>query len=135
GWRSWRRTWPWVVGVAVLAFLVNVPWRIWWTSRNLLPDTPDSGVGQLSATTSRIGPSIRIVLELLFSYSLWSVIVPIAVAVAIAVLCRRDYSLSALFLTTSVLAVAGFTWILWSIPSLPLDTSQQTPIPRAVGAL
>jgi hypothetical protein len=134
-WRSARRTWPWVVGVPALAFLVNVPWRIWWTSRHLLPDTPDSGVGTLSATASRIGPSIRIVLELLFSYGLWSVIVPIAVAAAVAVLFRRDYGLSGLFLVTSVLALAGFTWILWSIPSLPLDTSQRTPIPRAVGSL
>ena len=74
-------------------------------------------------------------LQLLFDYGLWSVIVPIAVAAAVGVLFRRDDGLATLYLATSVLAVAGFTWILWSIPTLPLDTSQQTPIPREVGSL
>jgi len=134
-WRSARSAWLWIVGLAALAYAVNLPWRIWWTSRHLLPDTPDSGVGKLSATASRVAPAFRIVLELLFSYDLWLVATPIAVAAAVAVVFRREYGLATLYLMTSALAVVGFTWILWSIPSLPLDTSQLTPIPRAVGSV
>lgn len=134
-WRAARSAWPRLIGLAVLAFAVNIPWRIWWESRNLLPDTPDSGVGRLSATASRIGPAFRIVLELLFSYDLWSIVVPLALAAAVLLLLRGDVSLPGLYLGTTALAVVGFTWILWSIPSLPLDTSPLTPIPRAVGSL
>lgn len=135
-WRSARRAWPWLVGLAVAAYLVNVPWRIWWESRGLAPDTPDSGVGTLSAHASRIGPAIRIVLELLFDYGMWLAVVPIALAAALTLLARRDWQLPTLFAGTTLLALVGFTWILWSIPSLPLNTSQgATPIPRAVGAV
>ena len=74
-------------------------------------------------------------LELLFSYGLWSIVVPICAAAAVALLVRRDYGVPGLYLVTSFLALVGFTWILWSIPSLPLDTSALTPIPRAVGSL
>jgi hypothetical protein len=135
-WQTARRVWPWVIGLAAIAFLVNVPWRIWWESRGLLPDTPDSGVGQLSGSVSRVGPAFRIVLDLLFRYQFWLLAVPLAVIAAVAaVMSRRYVALGVLYLLTSVFAVVGFTWILWSIPSLPLDTSQLTPIPRAVGAI
>jgi hypothetical protein len=66
---------------------------------------------------------------------MWLIAVPIAVAAAVVVLALGELRLGGLFLGTTVLTIVGYTWILWSIPSLPLDTSQLTPIPRAVGAL
>ena len=134
-WRTWRRSWPALVGVAAFGYLVNVPWHVWWTSRSLPSENPDQGVGSLSATASRVGPAFRVVLELLFSWHLWLVAVPLGLAAAAIAIGVRDYALPALYLLTTGLAVVGFTWILWSIPSLPLDTSQRTPIPRAVGSV
>lgn len=135
-WRSRWSVWPRIAGGAALAFAINVPWRIWWTSRHLTPDTPDSGVGTLSATASRVWPSIRVVLTLLFDYHSWLAVVPIALLAAVALLLRREPTLPLFFIGTVVLCVVGFTWILWSIPSLELNTSQgATPIPRAVGSV
>jgi hypothetical protein len=134
-WRTWRRSWPPVVGAAIAGYLVNLPWYFWWTARGLPSENPDQGVGGLSATASRVGPAFRIVLELLFSWHLWLFAVPLGVAAAALALTLRDYALPSLYLVTIALAVVGFTWILWSIPSLPLDTSQRTPIPRAVGSI
>ena len=68
-------------------------------------------------------------------YDLWLLAVPLGLAAALILLARRDYGLASLYLVTMSLAFVGFTWILWSISSLPLDTSQRTPIPRAVGSL
>jgi len=134
-WRTWRRSWPAVVGVVAFGYLVNVPWHVWWTSRGLPSENPDQGVGSLSATAARVAPAFRVVLELLFSWHLWLVAVPLGLAAAAVAIGVRDYALSTLYLLTTGLAVVGFTWILWSIPSLPLDTSQRTPIPRAVGSV
>jgi hypothetical protein len=134
-WRTARSAWPRLVGIAALAYALNVPWRIWWESRGLPTDTPDSGIGRLSGTASRVGPSVRIVLDLLFAYDLWLLAVPLAFVAALLVARRWEPPLAGLYLGTVALAAAGFTWILWSVPSLPLDTSAQTPIPRAVGSV
>ena len=131
-----RRAWLQIVGLAALAYAINIPWRVWWTSRGLTPDTPDVGVGRLSAHLDRVLPAFRIVFDLLFSYQMWLVSVPLALAAAVLLLSRRGDQLASFFLLTMGLGIVGFTWILWSIPSLQLNTSQgATPMPRAVGAL
>jgi hypothetical protein len=136
--RDRRRTWLPVLGVAVLAYGVNVPWRIWWTSRHLLPDAPDGGLGQLALHASRIWPSLKLVLHLLFAYESWLLIVPVALAAGVLSLLVRGGAreTAVLYLLTAVLSVIGFTWILWSDPGLQLSTSTAaTPIPRVVGSL
>ena len=136
---TWRRSWPRVLGVSALAYAVNIPWRIWWTSRDLLPDAPDGGLGTLAVHASRIRPSLDLVLELLFSYERWLLVVPVALAAAgLLVLFGRggERQTAVLYLDTAVLCVVGFTWILWSDPGLVLSTANSaTPIPRAVGSL
>jgi hypothetical protein len=135
-WRDWRRTALPVVVLAVAAFAVNIPWRLWWTSRHLSSDTPDGGLGQLAAHVSRILPSARIVLELTFSYKLWLLVVPVALVAAAFSTTTPARKVAFLYLTTSVLAFVGFTWILWSDPTIALTTKPAlSPIPRAVGAL
>jgi hypothetical protein len=134
-WRQARSAWPRVVGIAAAAYVVNIPWRIWWESRHLSGDLPDAGLGKLQAMSSRIGPAFRIVLDLLFSYDFWLLAAPLGFLAALALIARRKPPLATLYLLTSCLGVVGFTWILWSVPGLPLDTSSATPIPRAVASL
>src|SRR5439155_21622031 len=135
--RDWRRAWPMLVGVAVAADAVNVPWRIWWTSRGLTPDTPDSGLGHLAAHLDRVLPSLRIVLEVSLDYRLWLLVVPLAVIAALGALTTSDGKRPAIFfLATGAAVVLGFTWVLWSDPLVPLTTvPSQTPTPRAPGLL
>jgi hypothetical protein len=133
--RSARSSWPWLVGITVFAFAVNLPWRFWWMSRHLSPDTPEVSLSNLPDYSSRVAPAFRIVFELLFDYHLWLVAVPVAVAVALLAIAHGELSLAVLYLATLLLAVVGFMWVLWAFPSLPLDKSQQEPIPREVGSV
>ena len=133
GWRTSLR----LVGVAALAYAVNIPWRIWWSSRHLASDAPSGGL-QITSHLSRAWPSLHLVLRLLFAYDLWLLFVPFALVAALASLTEAGSAReTALFyLTTVTLAVIGFTWILWSDPGLTLDEKQSsTPIPRVVGSI
>jgi hypothetical protein len=135
--KDWRRAWPPLLAIAIAAYAVNVPWRLWWTSRGLTADTPDSGLGHLAAHLDRVLPSLRIVLEISFDYHLWLLAVPLAAVAALGALTTPTGRRPAIFfLATAVAVILGFTWILWSDPLVPLTTvPAQTPIPRAAGSL
>ena len=133
-WREKRGAWPRIVGVAAIAFVFEIPWRIWFSSRHLGGETPGASAGTLWHDIGRIPASVRIVLTLLFDPSLWLIAVPLGLAAAAVLLVRRFDPLAVFYLLLISFTVAGFTWILWSITALPLQTSKQTPIPRAVGA-
>jgi hypothetical protein len=134
-WSSARFAWPRWIGLTALAYVLQIPWRIWWSSKGLTPDTPEVSFRRLPDHADRVLPAFRVVLALLFRYDLWLVSVPLAVAAALMLVARREYPLAVFYLGTSTLAVLGFVWILWSFLSFPLDESQQEPIPRAAGSL
>jgi hypothetical protein len=134
-WRR-RRASLAIIGIALAAYAINLPWRLWWTSRGLGSDMPDNGLGHFTGDTSRILPGLRLVLELLFNYHLWLIPVPVAIVAALVGLSTRDRELPVLYLVASALAIVGFAWVIWSDPSLPISTKPAlTPIPRAVGAI
>jgi hypothetical protein len=129
-----RQVWVPVVGLAAAAFAVNLPWRIWWMTKHLTPDTPPGS--SLSEQASRVLPSLGLVLHLLFEYRLWLLAVPIALAAALLGIAGRHLETQVLYLVTGVLAVVGFAWVVWSDPTIPISTRPAlTPVPRAVGAI
>jgi hypothetical protein len=134
-WRSAAASWPPILAASALAYVLNVPWRIWWESRGLVPDTPPSSLHELGDTAARAAPSFRIVADRLVAPDLWLLAVPLGAALAIGLLLCRRSALAWLFLGTSGLAFVGLAWALWATPNWPLNTSQQTPIPRAAGSL
>jgi hypothetical protein len=136
--RSWRRSWPELIAALAAAYALNIPWRLWWTSRHLQSDVPGDAAGSLTSHTSRIWPSFVIVARLLFTYDFWLLITPIALVAGVLSLTLRGPSreTAIIYLTTFALGIVGFMWILWSDPGLPLNTDNSTtPIPRVVGAL
>ncbi|MFN2628012.1 MAG: hypothetical protein ABR569_05160 [Gaiellaceae bacterium] len=134
--RTARAAWPRLLGLTVLAYLPQIPWRLWWTSRHVTPDTPEVPFSRLPSHVDRVGPALRIVLHLLVRTDMWLVTVPLALTAALLLLvARRDVGLAVLYLLTCALGVVGFVWVLWSFLSFPLDESAQEPIPRAVGSL
>jgi hypothetical protein len=135
GWAR-RREGLWLAGVALAAYAVNIPWRIWWSSRHLASDTPPGGILHATGHTERIVPSFKLVLELLFSSSLYLPAVALALAAAVVSLARRDRTVIVLFLVTLGLGIVGFAWVNWSDPTLTLTTEGAlNPTSRAVGAL
>ena len=133
--REARRRWPPLLAVVIAAWAVNLPWRFWWQSRGIGDQTAPVSFHGLFAHAERVGPGIRIVLTLLFAEGRWTIVAPLAVATIVALVLARLHGVAAFFVLAMGLCAAGLVWILWSIDSLPLDTSDQTPIPRAVGAI
>ncbi len=133
--REAHRRWLPLVAVAVAAWAVNLPWRFWWQSRGIADQSSPVSFHGLFSHAERIGPSIRVVLTLLFDDGRWTIVAPLAVATMALLVVVRAYRLAAFFLIAMALCAGGLVWILWSIVSLPIDTSDQTPLPRAVGSI
>ena len=138
--RDIRRTWPTLALTALAAYLVNVPWRLWWGDRHLPSGLPTVGVGlhEMLTHLHRGWASLHLVLRLLFTYHVWLAFVPLALVAAVTALTLAGTArqTAIVYLTTSFTAIAGFTYILWSNLSDTLDTHQSsTPIPRVVGSV
>jgi hypothetical protein len=134
-----RRSWLAVAGVAGLAYLPGIPWRIWWTSRHLESDTPPGGL--LHATFKNMDKApqaFHLVLRLLFEYHLWLAATPIALVAACLCLAQADRRPAIFFLVLFGLAFVGWAWENWAYvsPSLPISTDPAVnPTNRTVGSL
>jgi hypothetical protein len=137
-WRRWRYAWPRLAFAGVLAASAAVPWRIWFTSRDLTGELPSAGVLAFFDYPERGWPAFESAISALFDYDLWLVVPPlVAVAVAVAFLAGGRV-LPIYALTLYVLSIGGFTWVLWSFTELELPLVQEeavNPIVRLSGSL
>ena len=136
--RQWRYAWP-RLGLAVaVAAAVAIPWRVWFTSRDLTGELPSAGLLALVDYPDRGWPAFESVVTAAFDYDLWLVVVPlVAVAVVLAFVSGARV-LPAYALTLYALAIAGFTWVLWSFVELEVPFTQDegvNPIVRLSGSL
>ncbi len=132
--RESRRRWPPLAAIALATWAVNLPWRFWSQSRGI-DDQSSLLFHGFASHLDRFGPSIRIVLTLVFDDGRWTIIAPLTVATVGVLLLVRLRGLAAFLLIAMMLAGGGLAWILASFTNLPLDTSDQTPLPRAVGSI
>src|SRR5581483_8147869 len=134
-----RRAWLGVAGVALLAYLPGIPWRIWWTSRPLASDAPPGGL--LHATFRNIGQApaaFHLVFRLLFEYDLWLAATPVAIVAALLCLRFDDRRVAVFFLVAFTLGFVGWAWENWAYvsPSLPISTNPAVnPTNRTVASL
>jgi hypothetical protein len=133
--RVWRWAWPRLVASAAGAYLFALPWRIWLDSHRIGGEWEEASWSGMLHHLGRIPPALRVVAELLFDWNLWLLAVPLAVAAALLLLVRRREPLVILYLAVLALGFAGMTWIYWAFTRLPIDKSDQTPVPRVIGAL
>jgi hypothetical protein len=128
---------PALAGVAIVAYALNVPWRLWWRSRHLQSDLPGGSLHlhELVTHLSSVWPSFLDVVHPLFATSMWLLFVPLALVAGLAGLTApgAGRAASVLFLTTFALGVAGFTWVAWSDPAGMVGS--QNPLPRLAGSL
>ncbi len=118
------------------AFVVSLPWRIWFESRGIGGEGPETGLFGFLGHLDRGWPSVRLTLDVLFDWSMWYLVMPLAlVAVAAAVL-ARSYRLALFAAVFIVLAVLAFSWTTWSFPSIPITKNGAlNPIGRLSGSL
>ncbi len=136
--RRLRSTWPPLFAAGVVAYLVNLPFRIWWDVEHLPIADPTVSLSRMLSDPDRAWTSFHLVLRLVFAYDMWLAIVPLTIAAAAAALTlsggARESAL--LYLGTFTVGVLGFTYILWDDFTYVLDEQQSsTPFPRVVGSL
>ena len=131
-----RRAWPRLALVGLSVALLSIPWRIWFAAHGLASDAPEAGGTGLFHHLDRAWPSLQLTLRDLFSYNLWLVVAPLTLAAVVAAFLAGRRALPAYVGTLLVLGIAGFTWVTWAFPSLPITQDPAVnPITRAVGSL
>lgn len=135
-WREVRRAWPPLLLLALLAFLPSLSWRIWFSTRGLPSDVPASGGTGLIHHLDRAWPSLKLTLRVLFTYDLWLIVLPVLLLAVVAAFLARKTALAAYAILVIVFSTAGFTWITWSFPTLPItENAALNPIIRAIGSI
>jgi hypothetical protein len=137
-WRQWRYAWPRLALVAAVAIAAAVPWRIWFSSRDLKGELPAAGVLALFDNLDRGWPAFESAITTVFDFDLWLVIVPlVGVGVALAYLAGARV-IPTYALALYALVIAGLTWVLWSFTELELPFVQDegvNPIVRLSASL
>ena len=137
-WGRRRCAWPRIALAAACAFALTIPWRLWFTSRELAGELPEAGLLGALDNLDRAWPAAESVLRTAVDYDLWLVVLPL-VAVAIALAYAAGARVLPTFaLTLYLLAIGGFTWVLWSFTELELPFVQDegvNPIVRLTGSL
>jgi hypothetical protein len=137
-WREWRFAWPRLAVVAAVAAVAAIPWRIWFTSRDLTGELPAAGVFGLFDDLDRGWPAFESAITTIFDYDLWLLVVPlVAAGIALAYLAGARV-LPTYAITLYALVTAGLTWTLWSFTELELPLVQDegvNPIVRLSGSL
>ncbi|MEP6893438.1 MAG: hypothetical protein ABI927_06615, partial [Gaiellaceae bacterium] len=134
--RDARRSWPKLALVALVPVLLSIPWRIWFGAHGLPGDGPEAGGTGLFHHLDRLWPSLELTLRDVFSYGRWLVVAPLLVVAIVAAFLAGKRVLPGYVAILLTVAVAGFTWITWAFPSLPItEDPAVNPISRAVGSL
>ncbi len=134
-WSSRRRDWPRLAAVLGAAFLLSLPWRIWFTVNGLPSDAPDGGFLGILDHLDRGWPAFQLSVRTHLSVDLWffaCVLLLVGAVLAAIAGHRRIGAFAATFLG---LAILGSMWVVWSIPELPLtQDGAVNPIVRLVGS-
>ena len=137
-WGARRYAWPRIALAGGCAVILAVPWRVWFSSRDLTGEFPSSGLLRLLDHLDRPWPALQSVARALVDYELWLLVLPLAgLAIALALVAGARV-LPVYAALVYLLAAAGFVWVLWSFTELELPFVQDegvNPIVRLSGSL
>ena len=130
--RERRGAWPRIAVAGIVAFALSLPWRVWFTLRDIQSDAPEAGYLGIFSNLDRAWPSLELVVDALFDYDLWLVVPTLGVAAAVLAYfagARREGVFAVAFFATSVI---GCAWTFWTNPSIELATAAGV-VNRVVG--
>lgn len=130
-----RRPWAVILAAGAAAFLLSLPWRIWWLAHDLAGETAGASAGALVREVDRIWPATTLLFGQAFAWDAWLLVLPVALCAAVLAMWTPARPLAVAYLGTSALAFCAFVWIFWAVPKLPTSSTGESPAPRAVGAL
>ncbi len=137
-WRRWRFAWPRLGLVAAIVLAASIPWRIWFSSRDLSGELPSAGLLGLFDNLDRGWPALESAVTTAFDYDLWLVTVPIVAVAVVLAFVAGDRLVPTYALVLYVTVIAGLTWVLWSFTELELPFVQDegvNPIVRLSASL
>ncbi len=138
GLATWRRrgeAWPPLLLAAGAVALAGLPWRAWFTLRDIPGDGPEAGGSGLLDELDRAWPSLRLAVETAFEPRLWLLVLPLAIVAIVLSAVARSRALAVFSGGLLALLTLGSAWVMWSFPSLPLTQDPATsPIVRLTGA-
>jgi hypothetical protein len=131
-----RPIWPRLGVVGLGAGALAVPWIVWFATRDYSGWGPEAGGTGLLANLDRVWPSLKLALSTFFDYDLWLAVGALALAALVVSFVAGTRLLSGYFGLVLLFCLAGFTWITWGIPSLPITKDAAVnPIGRVVGSI
>ena len=137
-WRTRRAAWPRIVLAAGCAFALALPWRIWFTARDLSGELPARGFLGLFEHLDRPWPAVQSVVRTLIDFELWLLVLPLAAIAILLAFAGGARVLPTYAALVYGLATAGFVWVLWSFTELELPFVQDegvNPIVRLCNSL
>ena len=137
-WRGWRSAWPRLGLASACAVAVALPWRVWYVSHDLTGEFPTSGVTGLLDNLDRARPSLQSVLSSAFDAGLWTVVLPLVIAAIVLAFIAGARTLPVYAALVYGLALAGFTWAIWSFTELEVPIEQDeaiNPVVRLTASL
>ena len=115
-----RQAWPRLGAAALVAFALALPWRVWFTAKDIPSDAPEAGYLGVFHHLDRFWPSLDLVVSVLFDYELWLLVPTLAIASAVLAFLAGARREAVFAMTLLVTAVLGCTWTYWSNPSLEI---------------
>lgn len=119
-----RGAWPRLAVMGGVAFVLAIPWRVWFTLKDLPSDAPEGGYLGVLSHLDRAWPSVELIVRVFFDSELWLLVPTLgiaAVALAFVAGARKEAVFAGVFLVTSLV---GCAWTFWSNPSLDLGLEE-----------
>jgi len=130
--RERRSAWPRIAVAGAVALALSLPWRVWFTLKDVPSDAPEAGYLGILDHLDRAWPSFELVVSTFFNYDLWLIVPTLGVAAAVLAYlagARKEAVFALVFLGTSVV---GCAWTFWSNPSLDIGADDGL-VNRVVG--
>jgi hypothetical protein len=126
-WRDRRSAWPRLALASVCALALAAPWRIWFTTHDLTGEFPQDAAGFVE-DADRWWPALDSVLTAAFDPGLWTIVIPLALAAIALAFLAGVRVLPTYAAVVYGLALAGFTWGIWSFTELEVPIEQDEAI-------
>ncbi|MGH3110377.1 MAG: hypothetical protein ACRDQT_05605, partial [Gaiellaceae bacterium] len=126
-WRDRRSAWPRLALASACALALALPWRIWFTTHDLSGEFPQNAAG-LFEDAGRWWPALDSVLTAAFDTGLWTIVIPLALAAIGLAFLAGVRTLPTYAALVYGLALAGFTWGIWSFTELEVPIEQDEAI-------
>jgi hypothetical protein len=123
-WGTRRAAWPRLALAGGCALALALPWRLWFSSRDLTGELPASGFLGLFDHLDRPWPALQSVVEALLDLGLWLFALPLGAVAVVLAFVGGARVLPAYAALVYGLVAAGFVWVLWSFTELELPYEQ-----------